>query len=395
MLRIFGPAQGASDRRNTESCVSVQAVCDSDDIMKRVEEECGPPGVEWETASCVLCGSGEGRVVLAAADLLFGFPGRFQLVRCAGCGHHYVNPRPTRDTIGLFYPDDYGPHRDHQPPAQAESIPSPAESPADRSWYLSSPVRHIPGLRRLYYWLTESQSEIIPESVCQHPRGLEVGCGSGRFLDQLQASGWEAEGIEPAEAPARRCQERGLNVHIGDLESVKLDAGQFDVVFAWMVVEHLHDPEAALREMRRLLKSDGKLLFSVPNFGCWESRVFGEYSYSLQLPIHLHQFTPRTIRRLLRQNGFRLERLIHQPNLLNVVGSIGLWMSRKFPKSGWGPQWVQFTNQPSMWGSLALAVPAKLLAALHQGGRLSVIATPDETWTEGGRSVGMRSPMQL
>ena len=84
-----------------------------------------------------------------------------------------------------------------------------------------------------------------------------MGCGSGRFLERLQESGWEVEGVEPANVPAQRCRDRGLNVHLGHFESLKLDDESFDAVFAWMVIEHLHDPAAALREIHRLLKPDG------------------------------------------------------------------------------------------------------------------------------------------
>lgn len=338
---------------------------------------CGPPGVQWEAAACVLCRSERHHIVRVAADRLFGLPGRFRLVRCSECGHFYLNPRPTRETIGRFYPDDYGPHRNHQ--SATEQLEGGTAHPSrSRPWYLSSPMRRFPGLRPFYCWLSETHSEIIPSLAGDRPRGLELGCGSGRFLERLVAAGWDAVGIEPAEAPARRCRERGLNVHIGDLTSAKLDDASFDAVFAWMVIEHLHDPLAAILRVRRLLKPQGRLLLSVPNYDCWESLVFGEHSYSLQLPIHLHQFTPNSLQRLLHQGGFRVEQIIHQPNLLNVVGSIGLWLESRFPDLSWGPRLVQFTNAPTMWWSLALALPAKLLAAVRQGGRLTVIASPDE-----------------
>lgn len=342
----------------------------------------GPSGVRWESANCVLCGGSSNHPVLEADDSLFGCPGLFRLVRCDGCGHYFLNPRPTPDTIGRFYPDDYAPHAEQAADARAVESSVPETAGPATPWYLSSPMRRVPGLRRLYYWLSDSRSEIIPHIDSDRPRALEVGCGSGRFLQKLRESGWDVTGIEPAERPARRCRERGLHVHTGTLESVHLDSASFDAVFAWMVVEHLHDPAAALREMRRLLKPDGKLMFSVPNFACWEPRVFGRNWFSLQLPTHLHQFTPRTLRRLARQNGFRIESLIHQSNLNNVTGSVGIWLNRRFPQRTWGKRLIDFTSNPSLWGSLSIAPAAKLLAALRQGGRLTVIATPDPDWEE-------------
>jgi SAM-dependent methyltransferase len=160
------------------------------------------------------------------------------------------------------------------------------------------------------------------------------------------------------------------------LEPGMFPAGGFDACFAWMVVEHLHDPLATLREMRRLLADDGWLVFSVPNYGCWESRVFGRYWLALDVPRHLQHFRPATVRQLLRASGFRVERIIHQRNMLNLLGSAALWLRVVRPQSSLGPALIQFANHPRMWPQIALAPLAKLLAALRQGGRLTVIARP-------------------
>ena len=153
--------------------------------------------------------------------------------------------------------------------------------------------------------------------------------------------------------------------------------------FAWMVIEHLHDPQATLREIRRIAKESAWLVFSVPNVGCWEPLIFRRYWYSLQLPTHLHQFTPHTLRQLLHQNGFELVRVIHQRNVLSIVGSLGIWLREQFPWIRLGPKLVRFADDVSLWGRLALAPLAILLAWLHQGGRLTVVArfglTPPST----------------
>jgi SAM-dependent methyltransferase len=239
---------------------------------------------------------------------------------------------------------------------------------------LSPPVRRIPGLRRLYYWLSESYAQIIPEVGCSPKRALELGCADGQFLERLEREGWEAEGVEPAAEPARRAQARGLRVHIGRLDPGLMPADYFDAVFAWMVLEHLHDPLATLREIRRVLKDSAWLVFSVPNFACWERRVFGRYWFSLDLPRHLQQFTPRALRRILDGCGFRTVRVIHQRNILNLTGSLAYWLRDRFPRSKLGPAVLRFTDKPGLWGTLAMAPPAILLAWLRQGGRLTVIA---------------------
>ncbi len=352
------------------------------DSSETDEAQEGSTNVAWERATCVLCGSSSNRIVLEASDLLYGCAGRFTLVRCQQCGHYYLDPRPTPQSIADFYPSQYGPHQDHQQPATKTVDEDVAGSPPKTPWYLSSLVRSIPGLRRLYYWMSKTDAEIIPEVATTPPRALELGCGNGRFMELLNEQGWETEGIEPAETPARRCIDRGLNVRLGEFEAMALDDGVYDVVFAWMVIEHLHDPALAICKIREVLKPEGLLLFSVPNFGSWEARIFGRYWYSLQLPTHLNHFSPKTLRRLLQQNGFEIVRLYHQQNVLNLIGSLGIWLRFKFPKRAIGQRLIHFTDNPTMWGRLLLSPLAKILSLLRQGGRLTVLARVDSKWPD-------------
>ncbi len=331
--------------------------------------------IVWEQVPCPMCGSPRWSAYLKGREALFGMPGEFQLVRCRDCRHVYLNPRPAAECIHHFYPRAYGPHHLIEPSRAADETTIGGAGAETRGpWYLSRSVRAVPGLRRLYYWLSETYAEVIPDVDASSKRALELGCADGRFLMRLQRSGWEVQGVELAEEPARRAMARGLKVHVGRLEPGLFPEKWFDAVFAWMVIEHLHDPPATLGEVRRVAKDSAWLVFSVPNFACWEPKVFGRYWYSLELPRHLHQFTPRTLRRLLEQSGFQIVRLIHQRNLLNLVGSVGLWWRAWFPGSRLGRRLVEYPDHPGLWSQLAMAPPAILLAWLRQGGRLTVVA---------------------
>ncbi len=338
----------------------------------------GTGGVEWETASCILCGATKNRLVITASNLLYDRPGRVRVVRCCECGHYYQSPRPTPETIGQCYPQNYGPHVEHQ---QEEPGPSENCETTNRPWYLSDAVRAIPGLRQLYYRLEDRFSEIVPPADTPG-RALEIGCGSGRYLEMLQQQGWDMEGIEPALEPSIRCRDRGLRVRTGTFEAFELEANEYDAVIAWMVIEHLHDPVSALREIRRILRPGGLLVFSVPNFACWETWFFRRYHYMINEPTHLHHFTPRSLQQLLAHAGFKLTRLHYQQNLYYVVGSIGIWLSNCCPRIYNGRRLLDFCESPSLRGRLALAPFAKLAAALRQTGRITIVATPDSSLDE-------------
>ncbi|NLS97286.1 MAG: methyltransferase domain-containing protein [Planctomycetaceae bacterium] len=324
--------------------------------------------IEWEQIACPVCGCPDWRRVRTMTNLQYRTSNEFQLVRCSDCRHVYVNPRPTLDCIGRFYPDDYSPHAepeaDNHLEQKQEGVP----------WYLSRPVRAIPGLRGLYYWLKETCAEVVPKVDGATPRALELGCAGGRFLETLRDRGWQAEGLEPAERPVAAARGRGFRVHHSPFVPGIYEPGSFDAVFAWMVLEHLHDPCGALREVHRILKPRGWIVFSVPNWGCWEPRALGRYWCLLDPPLHLHQFTPRILRRILTEAGFGQIRVIHQRNAFNLVWSAGLWLREKCPQAQLAQRLLDFAPNPSVRGQLALAPIAKVLAWMRQSGRLTVAA---------------------
>ncbi len=100
----------------------------------------------------------------------------------------------------------------------------------------------------------------------RRPRILDVGCGTGANLEMLQKFG-EAEGVDISEDALAFCRERGLpRVRQGAAESLPFEDATFDLVTALDVVEHLDDDTAGLREIRRVLRREGRALLFVPAF---------------------------------------------------------------------------------------------------------------------------------
>jgi len=98
------------------------------------------------------------------------------------------------------------------------------------------------------------------------PRILDVGCGTGANLKMLAACG-KAEGVDISPQAVEFCRERGLDsVKLGAIEHLPYEDDSFEIVTALDVVEHLDDDVGGLREMRRVLRPDGRLLLFVPAF---------------------------------------------------------------------------------------------------------------------------------
>jgi SAM-dependent methyltransferase len=120
-------------------------------------------------------------------------------------------------------------------------------------WYL--------GRRRIIQSLVEKISRTL-----NNPRILDVGCGTGANLKMLARFG-RAEGVDISPQAVEFCRERGLDsVKLGAAEELPYENDSFDLVTALDVIEHLDDDVAGLREIRRVLRPDGRLLLFVPAF---------------------------------------------------------------------------------------------------------------------------------
>ncbi len=117
------------------------------------------------------------------------------------------------------------------------------------------------GRRRIIQSLVEKISTKLKTQ-----RILDVGCGTGANLKMLAAYG-KAEGVDISPQAVDFCHERGLNsVKLGAIEQLPYESDSFELVTALDVIEHLDDDIAGLREMRRVLCRQGRLLVFVPAF---------------------------------------------------------------------------------------------------------------------------------
>lgn len=132
-------------------------------------------------------------------------------------------------------------------------------------------------------------------------RMLDVGCGDMALSQICPNMHWTGIDIRP------RC-ERGVS-HDLTKTPWPFEDQAFDVVLCSEVLEHLFDPVACIKEMHRLLVSDGKLIVTVPNFNNLDfikaqhvEQVFNpNVEHSVE---HIRNYTPISMRWLLEQSGF-------------------------------------------------------------------------------------------
>ena len=245
-------------------------------------------------AACPLCGE-------ARFSRLYGFdpaqwiPG--QVVRCAACGAVYKKPSAAARPLWDYYRD----------------------------------VRY----RDLHYWSFEAGAlralrQIRDEMVAVvGPSGarslLEVGCGTGRFLQLAQERGFNVTGVELNEGLAEQARQHTGDSPIVCGDFMTQDFGRrFDVIAMLDLIEHMPDPLSALRRSHELLQPGGFLVVYTPNHAGITTRV-ADLAYrisggAIAGPVneifdclHVVFFDVDSLRSALERSGFRMVKLCQSP----------------------------------------------------------------------------------
>jgi methionine biosynthesis protein MetW len=145
---------------------------------------------------------------------------------------------------------------------------------------------------------------------------LDLGCGDGAVAEYLmKIVGACVVGADISEDALEKAKKRGIDVKLLNVEKSKLpfEDKTFDAVFWGDNVEHLFDPAATLKEVKRVLKKEGSLVISCPNMGYFRYRIY--YFLHGALPdtewtglspwawSHIRFFNLKILNRFLRSEG--------------------------------------------------------------------------------------------
>jgi SAM-dependent methyltransferase len=159
----------------------------------------------------------------------------------------------------------------------------------------------MPGVRRA----ADRLVRFVPAPTGPEARLLDVGCGSGTYLKLMRDLGWQVRGVELDEGAVETARKARLDVRQGTMDDLdpELD-GTFDAITVGHVIEHTHDPIAALSAARSVLKPGGILWIGTPNLGSLGASVFRARWRALEPPRHLVIFTGAALTVALHRAGF-------------------------------------------------------------------------------------------
>ncbi|MBX2964934.1 MAG: class I SAM-dependent methyltransferase [Cyclobacteriaceae bacterium] len=234
----------------------------------------------------------------------------FNISVCAGCGLGVTTPRPGDENIGSYYlSDEYISHSGN-----------------------SSGVTGV--LYKSARKITLGWKKKLVESYSSKGHILDYGCGTGEFLQHMQASGWEISGVEPSQV-AREKAERITQKKVYETVD-SLSQKKFNVITLWHVLEHIPNPNETLKQFKTLLAESGTVFIAVPNYKSPDAQHYKQHWAGYDVPRHLWHFSSDSMRKLLEANGFKIEAI--KPMVLDAF-YISL-LSEKYKGSGLFKQYI-------------------------------------------------------
>ncbi len=263
-----------------------------------------------ESIRCDLCGNDKNVLFLRTRDYRYGYAEYFNFMRCLGCGLIYMNPRPTADWICKRYDEDY------TSDADLKRMDLSIDSSKWKTFLRPLWQKFVGGYKLADYKIGG--------------KFLDVGCGAGEALCVAKEHGMEPFGIEINPKLVKICKDKGLNAHCGTLEEINFPDNYFDTVWISQVIEHVCSPKDLLREVKRILKQNGRVYIFCPNLESYLSKLFGRYWEGWYVPFHFYVFTASTMRRLGAEVGLKVEKIeTSTPDRFFIVSAKGyLWGER-------------------------------------------------------------------
>ncbi len=152
--------------------------------------------------------------------------------------------------------------------------------------------------------------QFLNDKVLYGQRLLDMGCGTGIFLNEARKKGYNVWGIDfNREQVSIAKKHYGLeNVYIKSVEDILGEFSQkrFDIITFFEVLEHLNSPIQFIGQIKDILRPGGYIALSVPNRDCFMDTLH-EADYP---PHHLTRWNSAILSAFLERNGFEIIKCI-------------------------------------------------------------------------------------
>lgn len=240
--------------------------------------------------SCPVCGSDDLKKVFEAVDH-FSSGEAFPVCDCTRCGFRFTNNFPSEEVIGRYYDSpDYISHSD-----------------SDKGL-----------INRLYHYFRKQMLRKKVDLVADHATGnpirlLDIGCGTGYFLQAAKERGLVVSGIEK-DKKARESATARSGLTVNDEKSFwEIEKASFDAVTLWHVLEHLEKLNETVSKIKEIITPEGIVVLALPNCRSYDAGFYKERWAAYDIPRHLWHFSPGTVEKLLVRHHLKIVKRVRMP----------------------------------------------------------------------------------
>ncbi len=240
--------------------------------------------------NCPICNHDKFKSFLSCVDYTVSRE-TFKIVQCDNCGFRFTNPRPDEKEIGKYY--------------QSEEYISHSDTRRGLVNVLYQIVRNHTINQKV-----KLINRISLNSEFQAPNLLDIGCGTGEFLNACKESGWQITGIEPSEIARKNAEQKYNIIPLPQEKLFEINEKKFNVITLWHVLEHIYQLDKTIEQIGKILSDDGVLVVAVPNCNSFDAKKYGVYWSAWDLPRHIYHFTKKDIEKKFNKYGIRLKEVI-------------------------------------------------------------------------------------
>lgn len=241
--------------------------------------------IKLENAACCVCGSVDQRNLASGWDYQYlTSEHSYHWVSCAFCKHQYLSPRPDKNSLSEIYPPTL--------------INYSSANQTSMGWKVKK------------FLELKSIRELSTEYFTHSPNSiLDVGCGSGEYLDLLKSEFSSLRnicGTEISEVAGKEALEKGFDVFIGRIEEIDFEQ-EFDLIFLKQVIEHVHDPRFVIEKLLGCLSKRGIMVLETPLSGSWDQRFFSNFRGAcwegFHIPRHFNVWSEENFKIMVEMAG--------------------------------------------------------------------------------------------
>ena len=206
----------------------------------------------------------------------------FTIINCNSCNFTFTNPRPSdKDLSNYYLSQNYLSHTNNK------------NTFFEKLYQI---VRKIAVKQKLYLLNAFAKTKVH----------LDIGCGTGEFLNACKNAGYKTKGIEPSDIASNQAIINfDLNVS-KNTDLSQFETGEFETISMWHVLEHVPELKLTIKQLKRILMKEGKVIIAVPNLKSWDAHYYKEYWAAWDVPIHLWHFSKNSLQKLFELHGFTL-----------------------------------------------------------------------------------------